>query len=626
MGKPGFPSTNDISCSDGIPEENLIVNHQDNTYKSNVDGRREYKYKLYAFVIIALLQIFINYDNGAVPVMLNWIQEPYNFSSTELGLMGSLPYVGYLIISPFVSHILFNYSTKNSIAFSLAFNLISLAIFALAVNKYMFFVSKFCIGASQALFFVYYPIWVDTFAPKFHRNLWMSIIQGGIVIGMTSGYIVTSLFSFLGDRGWRYSMLTQVVCELILVVLFYFIPKKFVNFDPSRDEQVDFDLCTCNKSALLSDLNENFGNLPAISEFSPKLSTDSKSNLLENKVDLPEIYMDSNKSHISSLNSCSECEGSVGNVNVKKTRNPIYYLENIAGSSVEFNLKRCKSLDIISKVSSMGMSNNELISRIYSTLDNSTNKPEYSKCSKCFINNVKLYQETMSVKNLSPWSKFKMLIKENIFILTCVAISTIYFEVTGIHFWMTKIGVSHLKVKEKVFHVIFSIEIITGPVIGIVTGSHLIDQIIYHYPEHPLLVDIALIIYATFAIISGIILVVVQNPMTFSVCIFIILFTGASIVPTLSLQSIAYLPYNLKPAGASFFMCQYQIFGFMFGTIMPGIAIDTFNNYSASLIIIYLSGFIGLISLVLILYVKWNLIRKSSKSVKPINIKGAIVL
>ncbi|XP_955021.1 integral membrane protein family I, putative [Theileria annulata] len=605
---------NDISSSDVTPERNSKHDLEEIISKTDIKQNHGYKYKVYAFVIIALLQIFVNYDNGAVPVMLIWIQEPFNFSSTELGVMGSLPYVGYLIISPFVPYIFLKFSTKKSITISLVFNLISLSIFALAINKCMFFVSKFCIGASQALFFIYYPIWVDTFAPKYHRNLWMSIIQGGIVIGMTSGYVASSLFSFSGDWGWRYSMLTQILCELVLVVLFYFIPKEFVNFDPSRDEHLDFDLCTCNKSNLLSDLNDNFGNLHVISEYPPNLLTDSKSNLLENKIDVPEVYIDTKKTFIKDINICSDHDSETGSITTKKIRNPIFYLENFAGSSVEFNLKRCKSVDFISKVSSLGISNN--IERVYSTIDSSTNKPEYSKCSKCFINNVKLYQETNNVKKLSVWSKFKLLIKQHVYILTCIAISALYFEVTGIYFWMTKIGVTHLMVKEKFVHIIFSIEIITGPVIGIISGSYLIDQIIYHYPQHPLLVDFVLILYASFALLVGIILILIQNAMTFSICIFIILFTGASMVPTLTLQSVAYLPYNLKPAGASFFMCQYQIFGFMFGTIMPGIAMDIFKNYTYSLIIIYLSGSIGLLALIWILYVKSNLIKKSSKGVK----------
>ncbi|EAN31073.1 Major Facilitator Superfamily protein [Theileria parva strain Muguga] len=543
-----FHSTTDPSSSDNNSDKISDIDQEDNV-KSNVNGSRGYKYKLCAFVIIASLQVFVNYNIGAVPIMLNWIQEPYSFSSTELGIMGSLPFAGYLIFSPFVSNIVLTHSPKKSIEVGLFFNLVSLVIFVLSFNKYLFFISNFCIGASQSAFSTYCPIWVDTFAPKFHRNLWMSIIQGGIMIGMSVGYIVTSAYSFMGVRAWRYSIFTQILYGIILTILFYLIPKEYVNFDPSKDENVDFNLCGCEKSC--SDIIE--------------ISTDKTNSLTSSSEDL------------------------------SNGRDPL--------------LKRYRSLDFVSKVSSIGMTN-KYISRINSSFEGFSSKSEYSKCNKCFINNVKLYQEIMTVKKLSTWSKFKLLAKQNIFILTCTVMSVITFGSAGSLYWMTTIYLTQLKMSEKFVYFIFSLQVVTGMIFGTITGSNLIDQIIYHYPEHPLLVDITLIIYGIFAIISGIILIVLQIPIVYGSCIFILIFYTASIIPTIILQSVAYLPHRLKPAGSTFFICQYHIFGFSLGIIIPGIAMDMFNSYTAALCVIYLPGFIGLASLVSILWIKRNSIKK----------------
>ncbi|XP_955022.1 integral membrane protein family I, putative [Theileria annulata] len=557
MDEKDFPSTTDPSSYYSNSDKTSDKDPEEIISKTDIKENHEYKYKLYAFVIISLLQIFVNFNIGAVPIMVNWIQEPYNFTSTELGIMGSLPYGGYLIFSLFVSHILFNYSTKKSITVGLFFNLLSLVIFALSVNKYMFFFSNFCIGASQSAFSTYYPIWVDTFAPKFHRNLWMSILQGGAFTGSILGYVATSLYSYAGDNGWRYSILTQIIFGSVLTILFYFIPKEFVNFDPSRDEHLDFDLCTCNKS---------------------------NSNTAE---------MDSTNKSVCLSNTCDDLS-------------EICY----------YKLRRYTVNIVLSKASTLAIKNNQLIERVYSTFHNSINKSEYSKCNKCFINNVKLYQETMNVKKLSVWSKFKLLIKQHVYILTCIAMSALYFVVSGINFWMTKIGVDHIGISERTFYFIFTLQVSTGMSFGIISGSYLIDQIIYHYPEHPLLVDIVLIIYTTFAIFFGIILILFQIPIVYGFCIFILIFSGASIVPTLVLQSVAYLPYNLKPVGSLFFMCQYQIFGYMFGIIMPGVAKDIFNSYTAALCVIYLPGFITLFSLLSIFYIKLNKIKTKKLKIK----------
>ncbi|XP_955023.1 integral membrane protein family I, putative [Theileria annulata] len=556
---------NDISSSDVTPERNSKHDPEEIISKTDIKENHGYKYKVYAFVIIALLQIFVNYDNGAVPVMLIWIQEPYNFSSTELGVMGSVVYFAFVSMSPIMPYMFLKFSTQIVITLALIGNILSLVIYGLAINKSMFFVSKFCIGASQALFTTYYPIWVDTFAPKYHRNVWMSILQGGIIIGMTFGYIITTVYSFLGDKGWRYSALTQIIFGSVLTILFYFIPKEFVNFDPSRDEHLDFDLCTCEKSNL---------------------------NTTE---------MDSTNKSVCLSSTCDDLSQSNDSV-----------------------LKRYRSVDFISKVSSLGISNH--ISKTYSSFDSSTNKPEYSKCSKCFINNVKLYQETMIVKKLSVWSKFKLLIKQHVYILTCIAMSSISFSSTGLLFWMTKICEDYIGINKRGFYFIFTVQVSAGIILGIACGSYLIDQIIYHYPEHPLLVDIVLIIYSVISCLFDVVVVTIQIQIVYGSCIFIIAFYSGSIVPTLTLQSVAYLPHRLKPAGASFFICQYHIFGFALGSIIPGLAIDIFKNYTAALCVIYLPGFIALSSFIFIMYIKFYRIKTAKISGRIIYIKGVVVM
>ncbi|BAM41251.1 integral membrane protein [Theileria orientalis strain Shintoku] len=575
---------------------------------SNQKGTIEYKYKIYTFLIISLLQIFLNYDNGVIPVILNWIQEPYKFTSTELGIMGSLSYFAYVPMSFFMPPIFLNLSCHKAIYIGLFLNLLSLALFGLSVSKYIFFVAKFCIGASQSLFTTYYPLWVDTFAPPKHRNLWMSILQGGIIVGMAVGYVATSLFSFIGENGWRFSILTQIVFEAVLIILFLFLPAEFVNFDASRDDIVNFDLCTCeNQEMAKPDLNGS--KLAVISENDDNSPVSNY--ILSNRKESGAVIHNEN-TQSNAKKDLKYKDKTDKNVDVvSKDSNigdTISYLNRLASSNFEYNLKRCRSLNIISSKNSI--SNYVEVSRIYSNVESSTiNKFEYSKCSKCFLNNVKLYNEIVQIKKLSPWSKFKILIKHSIFILSCLSISALYFQVTGIHYWVTKMAVSCLKVKEKVFHVIFVIEMVTGPVLGILSGSHLIDQIIHHYPQYPLLVDTTIIIWASLTCVASTLLIFNQNMMAFVICIFVIIFLGSAIVPTVTLLSVAYVPHRLKPIAASFFMCQYHILGFTLGTIVPGAAVDIFRSNTAGLLIIFIGGYLGLIAYFLILYIKWKNLR-----------------
>uniref|UniRef100_A0A3B0NED4 Major facilitator superfamily (MFS) profile domain-containing protein n=1 Tax=Theileria annulata TaxID=5874 RepID=A0A3B0NED4_THEAN len=173
---------------------------------------------------------------------------------------------------------------------------------------------------------------------------------------------------------------------------------------------------------------------------------------------------------------------------------------------------------------------------------------------------------------------------------------------------------------------IFSFEIFSGILLGITLGSSFIDNIIHNYPENPLFVDFVLILYGSTALLVGIILILFQNAMTFSICNFIIIFCGASTVPTLTLQSVAYLPHALKPTGSSLFVCQYHILGFTLGGILPGLAVDIFNNYTAALCVIFLPGIITLSSLFSIMYIKFYRIKRAKISGRSIYIKGVVVM
>ncbi|UKJ88958.2 major facilitator superfamily MFS-1 protein [Theileria orientalis] len=210
---------------------------------------REYRYTFYFFIINFVFDLLINYDIGAIPVMLNWIQDQFKFTSTELGVVGSLNYLSVFMFSTFWSYLFSNYSSKKSLTASVLIVGLSLVLFGLAVNKYMFFVAKFCKGYGHSGFALFFPLWVDTFAPSEHRNLWMSVLQSALSLGSTLGYIITSLFSYAGKHGWRYSVLTQLVLLSLTVVLFWMVPKKFIEVIPSRGDKVKFDLCTCEKAA-----------------------------------------------------------------------------------------------------------------------------------------------------------------------------------------------------------------------------------------------------------------------------------------------------------------------------------------------------------------------------------------
>ncbi|UKK01327.2 major facilitator superfamily MFS-1 protein [Theileria orientalis] len=490
---------------------------------------REYKYTFYFFILNFFFNTLINYDAGSVPVMLNWIQESFKFTSTELGVMGSLNYVSTVIFSAFWSYVFSNYSSKKSLNVSFLAIEVSLVLFGLAINKYMFFVAKFCKGYGQSGYALYFPVWVDIFAPPKHRNLWMAVIQSGLSVGGAVGYIVTSLFSYAGKYGWRYSVMTQALSIGITLVLFWMIPKQFIELKTSRDDIVNSDLCTCEKTV----------NNPSTSSMETKYVTD-------------ETNLD-DESHF---------------------RN-------------NFKVKRSHSLDVVVTPVHPPAQQKD-ISRVYSNFDSSMINSENPKCNKCFVSNPKQNRGSAKTKNMSTFRKYVFLLKSSIFILSALAISLVYFVIFGAQFWMTKIVVSHFNIEERKVFLVFSYIFMTSQITGLVCGSYLTDKIVYHYPNKPLYVDYVLITWASIVCLASIAMISYKSIMVLSIGNLVVFFYSVPITPVVLLRLLQSVDYALKPYATSIVMISLNVLGFIGGTLLPGIAVDVYKSDLAAVYTIYM--------------------------------------
>ncbi|CBZ53321.1 conserved hypothetical protein [Neospora caninum Liverpool] len=233
------------------------------------------------FALIFLLEVFVNFDCGAVPASLSQIAVDFRLSTTWQGLVGALPYVGLTLASPFVGRLLAVYHPKPVIISTMALNVVAMLLLivtyafpsshhATAVmesrgpapedvsststahlspasssgernrSSYLFsfpslpafgvddltpsawllLTSRFFVGITQAAFVIYAPVWVDEFAPPQYAALWMGIVQGAAVVGVTVGYLVTAFLCIYLLLDWRWSFLLQaVICAALLAAL-----------------------------------------------------------------------------------------------------------------------------------------------------------------------------------------------------------------------------------------------------------------------------------------------------------------------------------------------------------------------------------------------------------------------
>ena len=40
---------------------------------------------------------------------------------------------------------------------------------------------------------IYFPVWVDLFAPKYYSTIWMTLLQVAVPLGVTIGYVMTAI-------------------------------------------------------------------------------------------------------------------------------------------------------------------------------------------------------------------------------------------------------------------------------------------------------------------------------------------------------------------------------------------------------------------------------------------------
>ena len=94
-------------------------------------GQRSLKFVL---VFMFIIDVLVNVDHGAVPSALVVLKEELELQNDQMGIMGSLVFIG-LLFGSFIASIVFNYiSYKKVLAFSFFGNGLGLVLFTMTTN------------------------------------------------------------------------------------------------------------------------------------------------------------------------------------------------------------------------------------------------------------------------------------------------------------------------------------------------------------------------------------------------------------------------------------------------------------------------------------------------------------
>jgi MFS family permease len=218
--EPTTPSTLELTTAQSVLDEEEELAYE--LAVAEEDGTLKVRKRLFA--CICVLNIAMNFDAGVLPATLSHVEEQFDGSYTEMGILGALVYVGTMIGCPISGHLLTKCKQRRVLLGGVIGNTIGCFWFGLAgpehtdIGKvrqppsltsaallltrapgaraqYNLFAGRFMIGLTQSAILIYSPVWVDEFAPPGKATQWISLLQANVAIGIMLGYVVGGVFT-----------------------------------------------------------------------------------------------------------------------------------------------------------------------------------------------------------------------------------------------------------------------------------------------------------------------------------------------------------------------------------------------------------------------------------------------
>lgn len=172
---------------------------------------------------------------------------------------------------------------------------------------------------------------------------------------------------------------------------------------------------------------------------------------------------------------------------------------------------------------------------------------------------------------LTYFDYIKILWTKKVYIYTMFAISSLYFVITGIQFWISDYLRTVLgQEKEKVF-MSFALISITGPTSGVVIGGTILDRLGGYTGKRAL--DFCLI-FGTFACLSALPVPFLNNFMFICVLLWLVMFFGGAIMPAVIGIMISSIPKKMRALGYSAAQIVQNFLGYVPAPVVYGFVVE----------------------------------------------------
>ena len=176
------------------------------------------------FAVLTTINVLTYYDRGVIAAVLLDVQNEFNLSSIQSGLLGSCFMVGFMLSSIPFAH----YSNIVPPRYLLC---LGLCIWCLAAGGsgasqtyWQLVIARSVTGVGEASFCGISPTVIDDLAPPAQRTVWLSIFFAAIPVGAALGYIGAGVITKHTGLDWRWVFYTEALAMLPFAIGILAVP------------------------------------------------------------------------------------------------------------------------------------------------------------------------------------------------------------------------------------------------------------------------------------------------------------------------------------------------------------------------------------------------------------------
>ncbi|ETV80641.1 hypothetical protein H257_06163 [Aphanomyces astaci] len=175
----------------------------------------------------------------------------------------------------------------------------------------------------------------------------------------------------------------------------------------------------------------------------------------------------------------------------------------------------------------------------------------------------------------SNWHNVGILLRTPVFTSVVLGLSALFFVVTGVQYWTTLFLTTNTSDSAYIIHLNYLIVSGSGPILGVFFGGKLVDYFGgYTGPRQEAKALKICMIMGFLGVVASLPISFLSNTYLIAILLWIMLFCGASLLPSCSGIVIACAPQPLRPLASSVANTSYNFLGYAASNYIPGLVMD----------------------------------------------------